>query len=100
MLDYVFETSISWKLLIASECRELDQKCCDCTLRSAESALAPLAASDMSKMFYTAGLSASAARALRWVRLYLSSSRQKVGIRSVRRAWLGPAPAQDRYSCR
>lgn len=59
MLDYVFETSISWKLLIASECRELDQKCCDCTLRSAESALAPLAASDMSKMFYTAGLSAS-----------------------------------------
>lgn len=45
---------------IASECQELDQKCCACSLGSAESALAPLAASDMSKMFYTTRLSASA----------------------------------------
>lgn len=52
------------KPLITSEGRELDQKCCDCTLWSAESALAPLAASDMSKTFYTTRLSASASRAL------------------------------------
>lgn len=49
-------------LHIASECQELDEKRCACTLGSAESALAPLAASDMSKIFYTTRLSASASQ--------------------------------------
>lgn len=47
---------------IASERQELDQKRCACTLGSAENALTPLAASDMSKMFYTTRLSASASQ--------------------------------------